>query len=442
MSWSHAASAQTTEEAATTSEAPAEEAAAVEEVEAEPPPPPAPAPTMSEAIAAGKLIFEARARYETVDQVGFVEEAEAFTLRTRVGWETAEWNGLKALIEFEDVRILGNENYNVAVPGPGGASLNGKTAFPIVNDPEVTELNRLQLTWTPNAALSFTGGRQRILLDDQRFVGNVGWRQDEQTFDGIRADVALGKVKATYAYISDVNRILGEMRDWHGQSHLFNATWSLSEPLKLQGFVYALDFDNGAANSSMTVGAKASGKVWLNLVQLAYGATYAEMDDYGNNPADFNLTYYAAEAAGAFDIYTVRLAYEQLEGDGTRGFFTPLGTTHAFNGWSDSFATAGGNKTHVDGVEDINLTLVVRPRFKFTYLFNTEFMVRYHDFDAERTGADLGSEWDLQATAAITPKLSLLAKYADFDREETVPAGTTLAPPDRAKFWFGLEYKL
>src|SRR5204863_768407 len=56
-----------------------------------PPPPPAPKPpsgTMSEAVAAGHLILEMRARYEQVDQVGIALTATAPTLRTRLGWET------------------------------------------------------------------------------------------------------------------------------------------------------------------------------------------------------------------------------------------------------------------------------------------------------------------------------------------------------------------
>lgn len=383
-----------------------------------------------------------RARYEEVDQVGIVAKAEAFTLRTRLGWETADWNGLKALVEFEDTRLLGRERYNVAIPGPGGASLNGKTTFPIVNDPEVTELNRLQLTWTPSGLVTLTGGRQRILLDDQRFVGNVGWRQDEQTFDGVRADMAYGKFKVTYAWLSRVNRIFGEAKDWHGDTHLVNATWSFAEPLKLQAFDYAEQFENSAANSNNTWGLKATGKAWVGLVQLTYGATFANQKDYKNNPGHFSLDYYEADVAGTYDIWTGKVAYEQLQGDGTRGFFTPLATTHGFQGWADAFATAGGNKTHVDGIDDLNLTFIARPRFKRTYLFNSEFTVRYHDFDDDRTGAYLAHEWDVQATAAITTKLTALVKYADFNRDEHVPTGTTLAPVDRRKFWFSLEYKL
>jgi hypothetical protein len=190
---------------------------------------PAPATGLLDQIAAGKLLFEVRGRYESVDQTktpALREDAQAITVRTRLGWETAEWRGLKALVEIENVGHLGPQHFAVNVPGAATSPLNGaaKARYPIVNDPDVTELNRAQLTWTPSAALGVTAGRQRILLDDQRFVGNVGWRQDEQTFDGVRADVALGRFKATYAYIGRVNRILGEMKDWDSDSHIFNAT--------------------------------------------------------------------------------------------------------------------------------------------------------------------------------------------------------------------------
>jgi hypothetical protein len=413
----------------------------------EPPPPPAPPPTISDQIAAGKLILEVRARYETVDQTRTAtlkDEASAFTVRTRFGWETAEFAKVKGLIEFEDVRQAGPEHYAVNVPGVTTAPLNGadKARYPVVNDPDVTELNRLQLTWTPSAALQLTAGRQRILLDDQRFVGNVGWRQDEQTMDGFRADLALGRFKATYAYVTHINRILGELKDWDSDSHLLNATWSPAEALRLQGFVYALDFGNSAVNSSLTKGVKASGKTWVSLFQLAYNATYAEQSDYHGNTPNFDLAYWGGDVAATFDIYTVKASYESLEGDGTRGFTTPLATVHAFQGWSDAFVSPGGNKSFVDGIEDANLTFNAKPRFKRTYWFNTDVLLRYHDFNDQKTGADLGREWDVQLTAAINPKLSIQFKYADFKRETTVPLGTAAPPPSRTKGWITLEYKL
>lgn len=379
------------------------------------------APVAAAQETGGKLLLEIRPRYEAVDQANLANEAQAFTVRTRLGWETAAWNGLKALMEFEDVRQLGAEDYNTTI--------NGKTAFPVIGDPDVTELNRLQLTWTPNAATSVTLGRQRILLDDQRFVGNVGWRQDEQTFDAIRADATFGKLKTTYAYIGQVNRVFAETLDWDSDSHIFHAAYALSEPLKLQGFVYALDFEQSAANSTSTVGAKATGSVWMNLVKVAYGATYAVQSDYGRNTGDFELAYWEADLAATFDIYTAKVAYEQLEGDGVRGFATPLATLHAWQGWADVFLT-----TPTNGINDLNVTLNAKPRFKLTYLFNLDLTARYHDFEAERTGADLGSEWNAQVTAAINPKLSALVKYADYD-------GVT-GFPSRTKLWIGFEYKL
>lgn len=412
----------------------------------EPPPPPASLPTISDQIGAGKLILEVRARYETVDQTRTAtlrDPADAFTIRTRLGWETAEWKGLKGLIEFEDVRQAGPEHYAVNVPGVTTPPLNGadKARYPIVNDPDVTELNRAQLTWTPSAALQVTAGRQRILLDDQRFVGNVGWRQDEQTFDAVRADLAYGRFKATYVYVSHVNRILGELRDWDSDSHLFNATWSPAEALRLQGFVYALDFGNSAINSSITKGVKASGKTWLGLYQLAYNATFAHQSDYRHNTAAYDLDYVGADLAATFDIYTAKISYESFGGDGTRGFTTPLATVHAFNGWSDAFTSPGGNKSFVDGFEDLDLSLNIKPRFRATYFFNSDIVVRYHDFDDEKTGADLGREWDLQFTAAVTTKLSVQLKYADFQRVKTVPVGTATPPQSRTKTWLTLEYK-
>lgn len=460
MSWAGLAHAQT----ADLSPAPASEAlpgaadgmvegaAAEAPAVAEPAPEPAATPTapqtISDAIAAGKLLLEVRARYEFVDQkktAVLTKNAEAPTVRTRLGWETGEWNGLRGLIEFEDVRLWGPERYAVNVPGATTPPLNGadKARFPLVNDPKVTELNRLQLTWTPSALLSATLGRQRILIDDQRFVGNVGWRQDEQTFDALRVDGAWQRFKFTYAYVNHVNRILGEEKDWNSDSHLANLTWSYAEQLRLQGFVYALDFDNSRQNTSITYGAKASGKAWVGLYQLAYNATYAQQSDWRSNTEKYDLDYWGGDLTGTFDIYSAKVSYEHLEGNGFRGFTTPLATTHAFQGWADAFVQPlGGNKGFVDGLKDFNLSFNVKPRFKRTYFFNTDIIVRYHWFEDERTGASLGRELDAQIQAAITPKLTAALKYADFERDTVVPVGTATPPPSRTKVWFTLEYKL
>jgi hypothetical protein len=402
-----------------------------------PSPPPLPQDSAS-IILGGKLIFEMRPRYESVEQTGIINEASSATLRTRLGWETLAWHGIKALIEFEDVSQIGTEDYNT--------TLNGKTLFPVVADPDVTEINRAQLTWSNGPNLTVVAGRQRINLDDQRFVGGIAWRQDEQTFDGVKIDFGVQKLRGSYTFFSRVNRIFAEALDWEGDSHLLNLNYAISEPLKLQAFYYDLDFGGTgktAANltaarnaSTATTGGRVSGKVWAGLIGVSYGLTFAQQKDTGANPVKVDLGFSSAELIGAFDIYTVRLGYEVAEGNGVRNFVAPLGTAHAFQGWADAFEINTPTSLP-NGVEDLNLTVNLRPRWRKDHFFNMDFTFRYHDFQTQRTGVDIGTEFDAQFTVSFTPQLSMIAKAASFD-------GTDLPGSfaDRTKVWVGFEYRL
>lgn len=385
---------------------------------------PATAQTLTEAVKTSKPIFESRLRRETVEQPG-LQDAEALTWRNRIGFETGAFHNLKLLVEVEDVRAL-TEDYN--------SNLNGRTSYAVVADPEGTEINRLQLVWTPSKTLTVTAGRQRISLDDGRFIGNSGWRQDEQTFDAVRADVKRGKWALTYAYLFRVNRTLAEAQDWDADSHLVNLSYTASPALKVQVFDYALDFENAAANSNLTYGVRLSGEKALAKTKLTYAAHYARQADYGNNPADFELSTWAAEGGLSYGFATVKAGYESLEGNGTRGFILPVGTAHAFRGWADAFNT-GGNKTLPDGLNDLSLGVTLTGKTVGVFKSPTLAVV-YHDFKTDRLSRDVGKEWDAQATAGLSPHLSVMIKYADFDR-----ASATM-PASRRKLWFGLEYKL
>jgi hypothetical protein len=410
--------------------------------------PPAPAAaSLTDAVAKGRFILESRLRYEAVDQAKtarLTDNAEAWTLRTRFGWRSGSLHGLQVLVEGSNVARTAPERFAVNVPGSAGPPLNGadKARYPLVNDPSTTELNRAQLTWTPSKNLSATVGRQRIIVDDQRFVGNIGWRQDEQTFDAARLDLKLGKASLFYAYVDRVNRVLGRKRDWRTDAHLLNARYDFTKAYAAEGFVYLLDARNGAGSSTATWGARGTGRSKLGPLALAYEATYARQTDYGNQPADFALDFYDAQIAATHGIATLRLDYQELGGNGRRGFVTPLATAHAFNGWSDAFATPDGNKGFVDGLRDYNAALVLRPKWKLGLLAKPELTVWRHDFTDSRFGAHLGGEWDLQATANLTDKVQLLAKYADFHASRAPPAGAAIPPASRSKFWLSVEFKL
>ena len=374
-----------------------------------------------DAVKAGKLILDLRPRYEFVDQDNIANTADAFTVRTQLGWETGSWNHLKALVEFEDVRAIGGQRFN--------STTNGKTAYPVVADSNVTELNRAQIAWTPSKSFSATVGRQIVAIDDQRFIGAVAWRQDTQTFDAARADFKSGPFSASYIYIDRVNRVFAQAQDWDSDSHVVNAAWTVAPPLRVEGFLYALDFKQSPANSTLTYGARVTGKLSAAPVTLTYAGAYARQTDYRNNPANFGLNYWSAALAGTWGVFTLKGNYEVLEGDGVRGFSTPLATLHAFQGWADVFLTTPAN-----GIKDANIALSIKPGIKLEHLSGVVFTGVYHDFTAERGGADLGREVDLQATAAITKQLSGLIKFADYDG--------VVGLPSRRKVWVGLEFKL
>jgi hypothetical protein len=375
--------------------------------------------TIVDAIGAGKLVLEERLRYEGVGQAPFTRDAEALTLRTHLGWETGTWQNLKSAVEFEDVRPVGAIHYNT--------TLNSKALYPVVADPDVTELDRLQLTWTPVQGVSATVGRQRINLDDQRFIGSINWRQDDQTIDAGRIDGAWGRFKATYIYLNKINRTLAQAADWNSDSHAFAGYYAVNEALKGETFLYAFNFRQAPALSTETVGGRITGQAWLSLYQLSYAAAYADQRNYGFNNTHYHAPYWTTELAGTFDIFQVKVNYESLGSDGKHSFATPLATLHIFQGWADAFTT-----TPAKGVDDLNVSATISPRWKWDYLSNVAFFVRHHDFSVAKGSGSLGREWDASAQANITPKLVVLIKWADFEGVPTVAS--------RRKLWVQLDY--
>lgn len=382
--------------------------------------------SISEAVSEGTLIAEARARYETYEQVG-QNDADALTLRSRLGWKTATWNGLTALVEFEDVRDLGGD-YNDGIPPA--------EPYATIGDPPGTELNRLQLQWQVNQHLSTTIGRQTISFDDSRFVDASNSRQDARTLDALRADFTLNGLKATYAYVDHINNTTAEYNDWESESHLLNVSQTFSDAFKLTGFAYLFDFDEPASainQSSQFLGVRATGKDIEALgLTWGYAASYAQQQDYGSSTVDFDLDYVQASVTAEYGEWAVQLWYESLEGDGARGFFVPIGSSNSFQGWAGAFSSKPA-----DGVVDRNVMLTYTPEWAPDYLGDLTFMVRYYDFEAERTGADFGEEWDLAVGADITENLDFSIEYGDYQ------AGNGAGSPvDRTRTRFVVQYKL
>jgi len=380
--------------------------------------------SISGAIEGGELIFELRPRVEHVDQTG-TGDADAFTNRTRLGWKTGSFHGVSGLIEFEDVRNLGGDDYNDGVPPA--------EPFATIGDPESTELNRLQLAWRANAHFTATLGRQNVQFDDQRFIDPSNSRQDSRTYDALRADVTFSSLKGSYVYIDHVNNTAAEFTDLDTETHLLNVTNKFSNAFSLTGFVYALDFTTPSAinQSSEFIGVRASGEIEGFDTKFKYALSYANQQDYGSSTVDFDLDYGLASLTATHGPFSGRLQYETLEGDGVRGLFFPLGSSTNFHGWANAFGAKPAN-----GLNDFNASVTWSPDWEAPLFSDLSFTVRWYEFESERTGADLGEELDFEIAGELTDNLSLQLRSGDYR------GGDAGSPAERRRIWLSLEYKL
>ncbi len=372
-----------------------------------------------------KPLLDTRLRYESVEQDSLSSTAQALTLRGRLGFESGKVAGTTLLAEGEFVRPL-VDDYN--------STINGDTAHPVVADPSSSELNRLQLTNTSLPSTTVTVGRQRIVLDDHRFVGNVGWRQNEQTFDALRiVNKSVPRLTLDLTYLDQVNRVFG--RDSaqgrsYGDSVLANVSYAMA-PGKLTGFAYRIDIQplagvaGAVRDSSQTFGLRFSGAHAVDAVTLSYVASYASQRDAARNPLSFDLDYRLGEIKASYGAYSLGAGVEILQGDGAKGFTTPLATLHAFQGWADEFLA-----TPADGIDDRYVTAAIS-RQRWSALDAFSLVTSYHRYAAERGSLRYGSEIDLQAQAKWR-RLTGTLKYAGYRADRLFT--------DTVKWWLQLDY--
>ena len=363
--------------------------------------------TITEAILAGKPQLSARYRFEQVDEEPFTDDAHASTLRLRLGYETAAWKGWSFLTEIDHLQSVGGDAYN--------STRNGRTARPTVADPEATDLNQALLKWS-GAKEDVVLGRQRINLDNQRFVGGVGWRQNEQTFDAATLRTRrIARTTLTYAYVNNVNRVFGPdpgapPSDLHGDSHVLNAAFDLKGAGKLSAFAYMLDVANAVTSSSKTYGALWTGAAPVGKLKLPWSLSYAKQSEYGDNPLDISADYWQAEVGLAQDKWSAKIGMEVLGGEtaatgANRAFQTPLATLHLWQGWADKFLT-----TPQQGIEDTYVVLGAK-------LAGFDVQLAWHDFGAEAVSRDYGTEWNVSVSRKFAKRVDVMLKAADYSAD-------------------------
>jgi hypothetical protein len=352
-------------------------------------------------------ILEARLRYETVDQGAL--DADALTLRLRAGVE-GKLGNFSFLAEGEGTAAPVND-YN-AFPF-ALADKQRRPQYAVVADPRNVELNRLQLQYKSDE-VTVTAGRQRINLDDQRWVGSVGWRQNEQTFDALRGEAKLGPVAVDLTYAISQRTIFGEdagTRTAFDGDFVLAGVSSRLGPLEGKLFSYLIDYDEDflLASSSQTYGAILHGAIPIGRGnKLALRASYARQSDYGDNPFEYSADYWSFEGGTRIAGLNVAAGWEQLGSDNGRAVQTPMATLHKFNGWADLFLT-----TPPAGLEVAYVSLgKIFDKVKSLPGLNAN--VAFHQFDSADGDVEYGTEWDASAGFKIG-KLGLLLKYATYE---------------------------
>jgi hypothetical protein len=390
-----------------------------------------------DALAKGKFSFNVRLRYEGAEQEGIPaisKNSNAPTIRTRFGYTSAPLYGFQAMIEGEDIHVLGPEsNYNAA-------GSNGQGSRPVVPDPPTTELNQAWLSYAYTNVAAIKGGRQRIVLDNHRFIGDVGWRQNMQTFDSaVLESKPMEELSLFYGYIWNVNRVYGDVdglppanRDFDSNSHLFNVSYT---PFKFGRFVaysYLLDLENaaGAVNSCATYGGYFAGSTdATDRLSLGYRAEFAWQTDYGNSPLNYGTEYANLELSATIKPFAAGAGLELLGTDHGTSFRTPLATLHAFNGWADQFST-----TPAQGLRDLYAFAQV------TFPWQLPLRFVYHKYDAESGGADFGQEFDAVLSRSFGKHWNTMLKYAYYDGRDAAPPVIAFANVDTQKVWAQVEF--
>lgn len=375
--------------------------------------------TLTSAMASGDAGLNVRVRYEHVDQDSIPDKADALTVRLRLNYRTGVWNNWSGFAEYDHVfHLLSDFN-------SGAGTSPDKGNFPVVADPDGSDLNQLYLDYPVNDASKLRVGRQRILLDNQRFVGGVGWRQNEQTYDGLTfTNTAIRKTTLQYSYVGYVRRIFGQTvaaGKNNVDTHLLNARIALNDGWALTPYYYYIDNQDVAAFSTGTLGARLTGGFDAGengKIKLA--VEVATQSDVANNPVGYDAEYALVDASWAMrNGITLGLAYESLGGDATTpgaAFRTPLATLHAFQGWADKFLATPG-----PGINDLYATISFKAG-------TWNLTAVYHDFSAEAGDGDWGTEFDVSAGTKLTDNYSILIKGAFFSSDSP-------AYDDTNKFW-------
>ena len=356
----------------------------------------------------GTLSAEILLGYEfsDLDQVPpDTKPANAVVSRIRLNYKTANFQGFDAFIQAQYVGPL-SDNYRPRNPN-----------YDVVADPEAFRMHQAYLAYTGYDTHARIGP-QEIILDNSRFIGNVGWRFNAQSFNaGLVKNDSIDNLTLLYAYSDSINGIDGNI-DHSRQYHLLNGEYKLGDNNKASAFAYLQR--NDTSDSVDTYGIR----FWGKNSTLGYNAMGA-----------IQRKAYYGYLSGALDLEPANLevGVEYLSGgaDNRERFQTLNGTAHAFNGWADQFLGTGGGLP--SGLVDLWVKGTISP------MEAMDLIGVYHYFNTAGDNAaatsfsgTYGNEVDGMLKYKVCKNFDALTGVALYFKGDNAPQNRTF---DETVFW-------
>lgn len=419
--------------------------------------------TLLDSIKEGKPMTSFRLRYENVQQDGNgpagtafantpLEDANAFTLRSLIGWQTSPFHNFSFAAQIINVAKF-NDDYNDGTsltPINAASNQPDKLGYAKVVDPDQTNINQAYIDWTGIKNTKFRLGRQQTNLDNVRFIGDIGFRQVMQVFDGVSVtNKSIPDTNVYLAHFESVNQINTRYRT-AGALDIVNAKYSISGTEGVTGYGYFSKFDdlgfgnawfgvgNPTANqSNKTLGLRFDGThPFSPNFRAAYTAEYAKQTDYSGGDSRIDAHYLKLGGGVGFDAFNLRIDQETLSSNDSKfAFQTPFGTNHLFQGWVDKFLA-----TPKEGIKDTFITATYR-------LDDFLFFADYHFINSDKdfakvsggTGDKYGKEWNAAVTYNVNSNIMTKLEYGKFTESDQYKA-TASRIRDTDKLWLTAMY--
>ena len=388
--------------------------------------------SLGAALGGGKTNFATQARYESVESPNHTRgQAKAMTLGTRLGYETGAYHDFAANVQVQGV--WSNKQFD-----DNQANGNNNTGLNKVNDPGGVGVNSAHLIYRGIADTTLRQGRQIIRYDDDRWVGNVDWRQNWQSFDASSiTNKSLADTTIQAAYVTNVNRPSGDgatvnasgisSGNTHMKSTLVNINNKSLSFADIVAYSYRLDYTNpanaaastGAANtfgSTDTSGLKlAKNGIDVAGYKLGWTAEMAQQKNFKLNTASYNAKYTNINANVGGSLGNIKIGQEVLGSDNSRSVQTPLSTLFAFNGWADMFLV-----TPTTGLKDSYVKLR-------SDAMGIVYGADYHQFKSDSSSTNLGREVDLIAEKSLDKNFAVGARAARYKADASSSSSTSTA---------------